>query len=281
MPWKAEPCSETLDERTKKAMNKSHGASTRPQRRHSRRQSCLDCGVAILAGGLGTRLAPILTTTPKVLAPVNGRPFLTILLDVLAGAGIRSAVLLTGHQADQVRWTLGDHYAGMALAYSVEATPLGTGGALRRALPLFSSDTVLVLNGDSYFEVDLHALVQAHHRNRADITLTLARVDDAGRFGQVKTAADGRVIQFVEKDEASSAEWINAGVYVLQRSLLRQIPPGQPISLERELLPHWTGSRRVFGFAGAGRFLDIGTPSSYAAAPEFFESGGRSRHAAP
>jgi D-glycero-alpha-D-manno-heptose 1-phosphate guanylyltransferase len=225
---------------------------------------------AILAGGLGTRLRPVVKTSPKVLAMVNGRPFVTILLDQLAAVGCRTVVLLTGHRAAQVRRSLGLRYAGMTLAHSVEAAPLGTAGALRRALSKLETETLLLLNGDSYCEVDFVRLATEHRRRRADLTLTVARVPDASRFGEVKMALDGKVIHFGEKQNGSGRGWINAGIYLVERSLLAEIPPNQFCSLERDMLPGWVRSRRVFATKGSGRFLDIGTPSSYAVATAFF-----------
>lgn len=225
---------------------------------------------AILAGGIGTRLQPVVKETPKVLADVGSRPFVTILLDQLATAGIRETVLLTGYRANDVRHSLGSRHRAMRLTYSVEPAPLGTAGALRQALASLGRETVLLLNGDSYCDVDLACLVRTHQVRRADLTLTLTHVPDASRFGGVITADDGQITTFIEKQADSGPGWINAGVYVLARSLIAQIPPGRPQSLERDLLPGWLATHRVYGHRGANRFLDIGTPSSYAMAAAFF-----------
>ena len=224
---------------------------------------------AVLAGGLGTRLRPAVADRPKVLAPVAGRPFLAYLLDFLAAAGLRRAVLLTGFQGAQVRAELGDRHAGMALAYSEEPSPLGTGGAVRAALGQFDSQTILLLNGDSFLRVNLAAFSAFHRRRRADVSLALALVDDAGRFGRAATARDGRVTAFAEKAIAGRPGWINGGVYLLERPLLEEIPTGRPASLEREMLPGWVRERAVYGRRVLGPFLDIGTPESYALASAF------------
>jgi NDP-sugar pyrophosphorylase family protein len=225
---------------------------------------------AILAGGLGTRLRPTVADRPKVLAPVRGRPYLAFLLDQLAEAGLSEVVLLTGFQAEQVQTTFGDRYAGMRLVYSPEPSPLGTGGALRLGLPRFSYATALVLNGDSYCDVDLPSFYAFHCRHAAEVSLVSSRVADTSRFGKVHLAADGRILGFAEKQAAGGAGWINAGIYLLERSLIETISPDRPVSLERDLLPSWAGCRRVFGFSGGTRFLDIGTPESYQAADSFF-----------
>lgn len=230
----------------------------------------MDVTAAILAGGLGTRLRPVVADRPKVLAPVGGRPYLTYLLDQLAAASVREVVLLTGHGADQVRDALGETYAGLRLIYSAEPAPLGTAGAIRRALPHLSAPAVLLLNGDSYCDVDLAAFGRSHRERRADVSLVLARVPDASRFGQVRVRPGGRVVRFEEKGETCRAGWVNAGVYLLDRTLVGEVPSSRPASLERDLLPAWVTGRRVCGFRCRGRFLDIGTPQSYAEAESFF-----------
>jgi D-glycero-alpha-D-manno-heptose 1-phosphate guanylyltransferase len=232
----------------------------------------MDVTAAILAGGLGTRLRPAVADRPKVLAPIGGRPYLTYLLDQLAGASVRNVVLLTGFAADQVRDALGDSYRTLRLSYSVEPAPLGTAGALRHALPHFASSSVLVLNGDSYCDVDLAAFRWLHERRASEASLVLARATDAERFGQVRVSRDGQILQFEEKGTPSGPGRINAGIYLLRRGLIAELPPG-PVSLERDVLPGWVAGRRVYGYRHDGRFLDIGTPESYAEAGDFFAAG--------
>jgi NDP-sugar pyrophosphorylase family protein len=227
--------------------------------------------VAILAGGLGTRLRPTIGAHPKVLAPVHNRPFLTYLLDGLVDASVGAVVLLTGYQADEVRLVLGDTYRGLRLEYSREPAPLGTGGAVRWALPRLTSELVLLLNGDSCCELDLAAFRRFHLRKAADISLALAEVPDTARFGQVLLARDRRVIRFGEKAQVSGAGWINAGIYLLKRALIEEIPTGRPTSLEHDMFPAWAKpGTRMFGHRSHGRFIDIGTPASFAAAEAFF-----------
>jgi NDP-sugar pyrophosphorylase family protein len=231
-----------------------------------------EVAVAVLAGGLGSRLRPAVADRPKALAPVGGRPYLTYLLDLLARAGVGEVVLLTGYRAEQVRGALGDTYAGMRLVHAPEPAPLGTGGAVRRALPLLAAPTVLLLNGDSYCDIDLEAFLASHRWRAADLSLALARVADTSRFGAVQLAADGRVTRFEEKNAAGGAGWINAGVYLVARALLEEIPTEGPVSLERQMFPVWLARHACYGFRCEGRFLDIGTPESYARAEAFFRT---------
>jgi NDP-sugar pyrophosphorylase family protein len=230
---------------------------------------------AILAGGLGTRLRSVVADRPKVLAPVGGRPFLRYLLDQLAAAAIPKVVLLTGHGAGQVREAIGDTHGGLRLVYSAEPAPLGTGGALRHALPHLSGPAVLLLNGDSYCDVDLEEFARFHRAEPAGVGMVLVRVPDASRFGRVRLGRTGRVIRFEEKAATRAPGWINAGVYLLDRALVAELPAGR-LSLEHDLLPGWVARRHVRGFRCEGRFLDIGTPRSYAEAERFFRAAGTS-----
>jgi len=204
----------------------------------------------------------VLADRPKVLAPVHQRPYLVHLLDWLAAAGIRETVLLTGYQADQVRRAVGDQHGSMKLVQSPEPRPLGTAGALKNGLGKLSSAVVLLLNGDSWCDVDLANFCEFHHLRCAALSIVLARVKDPARFGKVRTGPDGIVQRFEEK-QSGAAGWINAGIYLIARSLIEEIPQG-PVSLERDLLPDWLGQgKKVFGYRHAGTFLDIGTPASY------------------
>lgn len=225
----------------------------------------------ILAGGLGTRLRSVVSQRQKVLAETHGRPFLSRLLDQLTAVGVPEAVLCTGYMGEQVEATFGSTYHGLRLFYSQETTPLGTGGALRAAVPLTTSDPLLVMNGDSYFQVDLSAFWAYHEAHAAGTTLALARVPDTKRFGRVTVAEDGRVLAFEEKGSRDGPGWINAGIYLLGRERLLAIPLEGAVSLERQCFPAWIGDR-LYGYPGEGAFLDIGTPESYAAATQFFSS---------
>jgi len=225
---------------------------------------------AVLAGGLGTRLRSVVAHRPKVLAEVQGRPFLAYLLDQLAAAGIQFVVLCTGYRGEQVRAVFGDAYRNLRLTYSQEVMPLGTAGALRLALPLFKSDSVLILNGDSFCDANLQAFWRWHWTRGAEGTLLLTWISDAKRYGRVRVDANGLVLSFDEK-EGGGPGWINAGIYLLHRRLLFTIPSGRAVSLEREMFPAWVG-HGLYGYPGRGHFLDIGTPETYALAEHFFAS---------
>jgi NDP-sugar pyrophosphorylase family protein len=139
---------------------------------------------------------------------------------------------------------------------------LGTGGAARKALPLTESEDVLVQNGDTFVELDYSKLISDHRRRAADLTMVLTRVTDPGRYGSVDIDADHRISSFSEKESDAGSTWINAGVYMIRRELLRHIPEEQALSLERDLLPSMI-RRRAYGFPSEGRFVDIGVPETY------------------
>jgi D-glycero-alpha-D-manno-heptose 1-phosphate guanylyltransferase len=235
---------------------------------------------AILAGGLGTRLRSVVSDRPKVLATVLGKPFLAYLLDQLAQAGVDRVVLLTGYRGEQIQQEFGNRYGRLALDYSTETSPLGTAGALRLALPkLFPAvasgqpnepSGVLVLNGDSYCQADLRLFRAFHEHARADASLVLAQVTDTSRFGKVQMTSHHRLERFLEKQEAGGAGEINAGIYLINRELIEEIPEGRPVSIEREMFPSWLQTHTLLGFGSIGSFLDIGTPESYREAEAFF-----------
>jgi D-glycero-alpha-D-manno-heptose 1-phosphate guanylyltransferase len=231
----------------------------------------LNLTAAILAGGLGTRLRPAIADKPKVLAPVAGAPFLSRLLSQLSRAGVRDAVLLVGCGADQVREQFGDQQFGVRLRYSVETELLGTGGAIRLALPFISGRSFLLMNGDSYCNVDLQAFAKFHHSHGGSASLTVTWMEDAARFGSVTLGSDDRIARFEEKRQLPSPGWINAGVYLIERDLLEPVPRNSHLSLEKDLLPAWVSRHDTFGFRG-GEFIDIGVPESYAQADGFFRT---------
>ena len=226
----------------------------------------------LLVGGQGTRLRSIVADRQKILAEVVGRPFVTYLFDQLAAAGFKRVIQCTGYHAKQVENMLGSFYGSLRLEYSSEEQPLGTAGALRLALPHITSEHVLVMNGDSFCEVKLIDFWQFHQVHHAEATLCLTLLENTSRYGKVDTDKVGHIIRFNEKGTSQGKGWINAGIYLIHTESLAEIPPNRPVSLEREVFPTWI-ERNFFGFPSYGRFIDIGTSESYAAAEHFFSRG--------
>lgn len=226
----------------------------------------------ILAGGLGTRLRSVVNDRPKPLAPVGSMPFLEHQLRFLKANSIREFVFCVGYRHDQIREYFADGRKwGVSIAYSVEDQPLGTAGALKHAEG-FVNDTFLVLNGDTFFDLNLQHLVQAHHgfftANPTCLgTLALTTVDDPSNFGSVAVDQDGTIVGFREKS-AENQQFrfcaISAGVYILEPRVFELIPACQNISLERDTFPHILSSEHtLFGHRTNGFFVDIGTPEGY------------------
>lgn len=218
----------------------------------------------ILAGGLGTRLRGIASDLPKVLLPVNGKPFLDILLHHLNQSGIIGKVILAvGYKADKII----EHYENSRtenfnIVFSVETELLGTGGAIRKAIGYSETEAILVMNGDSYVEVNLEKMFAAHRAKKAVMTVVIKEVPDASRYGKVVLDADGRVVTFEEKKNDPVAGYINAGVYLFNRNLLNEVAEERVLSWEKDLLPGFL-RESVYGFISRGRFIDIGIPETY------------------
>ena len=213
----------------------------------------------VLCGGLGTRLRAVLSDRPKSMAPVAGVPFLQILLERLRAQGIREVILGTGYLAEQIEEHFGDGSAlGLTISYSRETTALGTGGAVKLAEERLS-DPALILNGDSYVEWELAPLLAQAQAKNVDLVMALQTVPDISRYGSVTVAADGRITDFVEKGARTGTGLINAGVYLLRRKILADLPNEKPVSLERDVFPQLLRGS-AFGVVSDGLFIDIGVP---------------------
>ena len=224
--------------------------------------------VLILAGGLGSRLAGILGDIPKVLAPVEGRPFLDYQLDYLAGEGVRKVVLSLGHRAEMVLAHLARTKLPLQVETVVEPQPLGTAGAIAFARSTLSSDPVALLNGDTWLDLDLAAMLTKHRASSdALATLSCVSVDDTRRYGAIELRADGSVGRFIEKAESSPARGlVNGGVYLLSARLLDSLAVRAGSSLECDVLPQLPAGTLRGYVVGRANFIDIGTPESYARA---------------
>jgi D-sedoheptulose 7-phosphate isomerase len=219
----------------------------------------------VLAGGFGTRLPEVSATRPKPMADVEGRPFLEYVLEHLRRAGVREVVLAAGYRAEIIERHFGDGRAfGLRVRTIVEPEPLGTGGALRLALP-HVGDRALVLNGDTFVDVDVAAMVARHVEERAAATIAAVEREDASRFGRMVVEA-GRLAAFEEKRPERAPGLVNAGVYVLERRVLEGVAAGRAVSFEREVLPGLLArDERVAVHVHRGYFEDIGVPETLAA----------------
>jgi NDP-sugar pyrophosphorylase family protein len=242
--------------------------------------------VLILAGGLGTRLRPVVADRPKGLAPIGEKPFLEIQIELLREQGADRFVLCVGHRAEQIREHFGDGRRwGVRIDYSIETGELlGTAGALKLAEARFDPQA-LVLNGDTYFALDYRRLVERHRAERRGegvlATIALAQTPDPSRCGNVVLDPSQRyLLGFLEKDlgRKQPSRWLNAGAYVLERELLDRLSPGRPYSLERDVFPEIlrTGGR-IAALTGEELFLDIGTPEGLGAFAAYYDDLRRAR----
>jgi mannose-1-phosphate guanylyltransferase len=221
----------------------------------------------ILAGGLGTRLRPLTYSRPKHLLPIANRPHIARVFDLLFAHGIDDVVLLTSYLAAEFRSVVDEaRSSGIGVEVTHEDEPLGTAGALKNAEVFVGDSTFVVFNGDILTGADITGLVEFHRANDSRATMLLTPVEDPSAFGVVPTDAGGRVTAFIEKPEPGTAptNLINAGVYVMEPSVLDAIPAGEVWSAERQLFPQMVEDDvPFFARSSDAYWMDVGTPEKY------------------
>ncbi|MGH9122630.1 MAG: sugar phosphate nucleotidyltransferase, partial [Acidimicrobiales bacterium] len=221
----------------------------------------------VLVGGEGTRLRPLTLHTPKQMLPVGGSPMIERVLDQLALHGVDEAVLSLGYRPDAFLAAYPHGRCGsVRLVYAVEDHPLDTGGAIAFAARHGGLDeTFLALNGDVLTDLDITALVDQHVRRGARATIALTPVSDPSAYGVVVTDAEGRVEAFVEKPAPGEApsNWVNAGTYVLDPTVLDMIPAGERVSIERVIFPALAAEGSLYAMRSDASWIDAGTPEAY------------------
>ncbi len=227
----------------------------------------------ILCGGLGNRLRSTIGETQKVMAEINGRPFLDLLIQHLKEQGLRRVILGTGYRSQAVEEYYQQHNPGLTIEFSREAEPLGTGGAVKNAEHFILSDPFFVLNGDSFCPVDYSRLLDVHCSQKARITIVIRRVEDAKDYGSVRLDADRRIVRFDEKKNQAGARMVNAGIYCFNRDVLSLMTWGNNFSLERDLFPSLKKGD-LAGHVTEADFYDIGTPERFSRAQQILRKGG-------
>jgi len=224
----------------------------------------------ILCGGKGTRLSTLYADRPKVLVPIAGHPFLEWQLEWLECGGVTDVHLAAGHLSAVLRDWVEKYSSGLHITISTEPTPLGTGGGLKYVEPHLCSDPFYVLNGDSLMpQLDFHGLAESHDRFRAQFegvgvaTLAVTSIEESGQYGTVDFNDDGCIITFREK-ATCAAGWINGGVYLMNHSLLGEIPSTKSVSIETEIFPGLAQRGRLHAFCVVPPLLDMGTPEGIA-----------------
>jgi len=216
----------------------------------------------ILAGGNGSRLKTIVSDRQKVVAQINGRPFLSLLLAQIEKSGIRKAVICTGYMSETVNSVIEKYDGPVSVSCSHEKVPLGTGGAVKNALSLVTTDYFMLMNGDSFIDLDAKEFFQNAADSKA--VMVLAKVSDVSRYGAVVLDENRQISSFSEKSEHSGEGLINAGISLINKQLFKEYCPDKlKFSIETEFFPRLVEARQLSGFVECGTFIDIGVPEAY------------------
>lgn len=229
-------------------------------------QNAQICDAFILCGGLGSRIKPIISDRPKGLAPVKGKAVLDILVNNLVSQGFQRVVFCVGHLHEKIL----EHFChrhDIECIFSIESNPLGTGGAIIQGLMHCQTDNLLVMNGDSFCDVDYKALILSHNRNpNAAATIVVTPSNERDDVGNVLMDEAGLVTSFIEKSQyrENRETYTNAGVYILNRSEIEIYKKESPMSLETNFFPYLVSEGKCFAMKIMGEVIDIGTPERYA-----------------
>jgi NDP-sugar pyrophosphorylase family protein len=220
-----------------------------------------DIDTVILCGGQGTRLRPVVSDKPKVLASFGKSTFLEILIDSLKKNGFGRFVLCIGYMKDQIKNHF-KHRDDISIFFSEEDEPLGTGGALKKAGHLIKGETFIVMNGDSFCNIDYPEFYRFHKNKKALLSIALVRMKETQDFGSVIMNDSNEITSFKEKVTDENSCLVNAGVYLMQKEIFSCMPDKNHFSLENDFFPNMTGGQSV-GFITNSELIDIGTPERY------------------
>ncbi len=218
----------------------------------------------ILAGGYATRLRPLSCSKPKLLFPLVGVPLIDHMVSWLKKGGVRQVILAVNHLSETLKIEVGNRRLGSEIIFSTEEIPLGTGGPIRLAKTTLDNHPFIVVNGDIVSNIDLTSVVKDHLNTGAEATVVLVSVRDPRAYGSASLDSQGRITKFEEKSETRKGPcWINAGVYVLNPSVIAMIPGKGRVSLEREVFPNLARSLKMSGWKHRGFWHDTGKISDY------------------
>jgi len=215
----------------------------------------------ILAGGLGTRLKGVVSDIPKPMAPINGIPFLKYLLEDICHYGIERIILAVGYKWEVIHEYFGNEFMGMEIVYAIEHEPLGTGGGIKNAMEHLRGQHFFLLNGDTFFKVDLKALEQHYLATQSDLCLSLKAMNNFDRYGTVTLNGD-QIIAFKEKKQMTEG-LINGGVYALNIKIFDLAKDQKKFSFETDIMESGLEQYKVHGFISDSYFIDIGIPKDY------------------
>jgi len=223
----------------------------------------------ILVGGFGTRLQHIVSDVPKPMAPVCERPFLNYILDYIADNGISRIIMAVGYKKDTIINYFGNSYREMEIVYSSEDTPLFTGGAIKKALTKCSDKQVFIINGDTFFDVNLKKMQEFHYANDSVLTIATKKMFNFERYGTVKIQED-RIINFEEKKSMEQGD-INGGIYYMNSNMLDD-SDSIKFSFETDIMAKKVQQIPMFAYQSTGYFIDIGIPEDYSKAQQDFKT---------
>jgi len=221
-----------------------------------------ECDCIILCGGFGKRLQSIVEDVPKVMAQVDGHPFLDFIIKLLKSQNIERVVLCTGYKADVVENYCRQQDFGLIIEFSKEEKPLGTGGALKNAREVILSDPFFVFNGDSFLPADLQAFLDFHARKKAIASMIISEVKDSKDFGSLEIDNNQRIVNFREKAVGTKKQLVNAGIYCFNQNVFTCMPESKKFSLENDFFPGLVNNK-FYGYCAGAEFMDIGTPERY------------------
>jgi len=227
--------------------------------------------VVILAGGLGKRLQSVTGNSQKVLAKINDKPFLEILIDYIASQGGRRFILCVGHGSEEVESYFKGKHHDREIIFSREDSPLGTGGAIKQGANHVTTDQFLAMNGDCFCVIDYIRLIAFHKKQRSKATLCVTLMPDARDYGTIEIAANAAIEAFKEKQPKAVSAFINTGTYCFERGVFSLVETPSKFSIEYDFFPHLVGLG-FFAYKVENRFIDIGTPERYSWAQEHLKS---------
>lgn len=229
----------------------------------------------ILAGGLGTRLRSVVNDLPKPMAPILGRPFLEYLIDYWISQGVTDFKLSVGYKYNDIASHFGSQYKGAKISYIIEETPLGTGGGVVIAAEnMGPGKQFLLLNGDTFFKVDLSELRKFHQIKKSELTFSLFKNNDTFRYMGMGINNDGSILD-LKSAEPNGKSYVNGGAYLIESSLFSDgnFIPGNKYSFEADIIPHFLATKKqLYGFNFNSFFIDIGVPDDYLNSFELFKT---------
>ncbi len=226
----------------------------------------------ILCGGKGERLRSIVSDRPKPMATFGNEPFLSMLMKYASGFGFRRFILSTGFMKEKIQDYYNSKTFPWQILYSEESEPLGTGGAVKKALELITGDFFLVMNGDSFCRADLSAFVDFHLAKKASASVVLVENADKGNCASLILDSSGRIVDFKEKTSSANSAWLNAGIYMFEKKAFSLIDTSEKFSLEYDFFPRLITKADCFGFKQDAELVDIGTVPGYKKAQNLFSN---------